>query len=187
MNNDRTVDHMTPEISHTLDGRSLNEAVLADIAAGATVRVDEAHFKKMEATNRRIQEAVADGTPVYGVTTGLGPKVVQALSADEIEEFSLNTVRGRAHSVGEPLTEPVVRAALAIRLNTLLCGASGASPDIARLILSCLNARLTPHVGNTTSTGAADLRWGGSMGLALIGEGQFLGQVGSERSAEVRS
>lgn len=172
------------EKTHRLDGNSLTEAALADIAAGAPVTVDEGAFQTMAATHLVVQKAIAEGKPVYGVTTGLGPKVVQKLSAQEITEFSLNTIRGRAHSVGDPLPRSIVRAALAVRLNTLLKGVAGASPDVARHILACLNTDLVPRIGGTTSIGAADLMWGGSMGLALIGEGRFLGQSDNRTSGE---
>ena len=91
-----------------------------------------------------------------------------------ISQFALKTVRGRAHALGPPLAKPLVRAAMTVRLNSLLTGASGASPAVADHLLACLNADLVPHVGETASIGAADLLWGGSMGLALIGEGRFL-------------
>ncbi|MEM7237586.1 MAG: aromatic amino acid lyase, partial [Pseudomonadota bacterium] len=83
------------------------------------------------------------------------------------------TIRGRAHAVGTPLPPAVIRAALAIRTHTLLSGATGARPGLAEHIAACLNAGLTPVVGETGSIGAADLMWGGMIGLGLIGEGEM--------------
>ncbi|WP_373090039.1 aromatic amino acid lyase [Sneathiella sp.] len=167
-----------------LDGRSLSLEVLAEIAFGRPVDIDTSAVDVMTKTNNLLLEFAAAGKPIYGVTTGLGPRVKQVLAADEIEEFALKTIRGRAHSVGNPLPRAVVRAAMAIRLNTLLIGASGASPRVARHIEACLNADLVPVIGETASTGAADLLWGGSMGLALIGEGAFLGKENSANFAK---
>jgi len=90
-------------------------------------------------------------------------------------EFAVKTIRGRAHAVGTPLSRHLTRAAMTVRLNSLLTGASGASPNIASHLLVCLNADLVPVVGETASVGAADLLWGATMGLALMGEGRFLG------------
>lgn len=162
----------------------MTETALADIAAGLAVAPQQACLDTMQASHRRIERAIAEGEPVYGVTTGLGPKVTQRLSADDLSTFSVNTVRGRAHAVGKPLSKPLVRAALAIRLNTLLGGASGASPAVAQHIAACLNADLIPHIGGTTSTGPADLMWGGSLGLALIGEGRFLDTPPGQTAAD---
>ena len=92
--------------------------------------------------------------------------------------MSVRTIRGRAHSVGTPLPREMVRAAMAVRANTLLLGGAGADPAMAHLIVDCLNAGLTPVIGETGSIGAADLMWGGNMGLALIGEGEMQTQAG---------
>ena len=108
-----------------LDGRSLTAAALARIAAGARVSLSTAALDRMAASRAVIEDAVARRAPVYGVTTGLGPKVVDALPEAELEVFALRTVRGRAHSAGPDLPEEVCRAALAVRLNTFLIGAAG--------------------------------------------------------------
>lgn len=168
-----------------LDGRTLNPDVLNKIAFGAPVHVDASAFDCMSARNSQLLAAIARGAPIYGVTTGLGPKVVQSLSEDEINAFSRVTIRGRAHAMGDPLPRDIVRAGMAVRLNSLLCGATGASPSVARHILDCLNADLVPHIGGTVSIGPADLMWGGNFALALVGEGRFLGQQADETSAKI--
>lgn len=168
----------------TLSGTSLSTACLGAIANGGKVEADPDGLLRMERSNALILEAVRSSKPVYGVTTGLGPKVEQVLSEDSISDFSLATVRGRAHCAGHPLPRAWVRAAMATRLNTLLIGASGASPAVAHHLVACLNADLVPVVGETASTGASDLLWGASMGLALIGEGAFLGQAHGATSAQ---
>lgn len=175
---------MHAEQTHRLDGRSLTVCALAEIAAGARVDVDANRLRSMDASNQLLRRAIADGEGIYGVTTGLGPKVMQRLSPDELAEFSRNTIRGRAHAIGAPLPRSVVRAALAVRLNTLLSGATGASSLVAKHVAACLNADLVPHIGETTSIGPADLMWGGAMGLALIGEGRFLGMGAGRPSSE---
>lgn len=168
----------------TLDGKALSTGCLYAISAGGKVKADPNALSCMERTNALILQAVRSSKPVYGVTTGLGPKVEQALSADSVAKFAVQTIRARAHAVGPPLSRQMVRAAMATRLNTLLIGASGASPNVARHLEACLNADLVPVVGETASTGAADLLWGASMGLALIGEGSFLGEDPEAHSAE---
>lgn len=159
-----------------LDGNTLGVGDVGRIARGAHVTLDAAALARMDATNTHIQDAAATGKPVYGVTRGLGPKVVQALDAAQIDAFSRATVLGRAQSLGAALPADVVRAAMTIRINGLLTGASGAHPRVAEHVAACLNANLVPRIGAFGSVGAADLLWGGAMARALIGEGRFLGQ-----------
>ena len=173
-----------PKDKTTLSGKALSIGALYEIAGGKSVQSDPSALDRMAKSNALILDAVNDAKPVYGVTTGLGPRVVRSLTPDKIDEMALNTVRGRAHSLGRPLSREMVRGAMATRLNTLLIGASGAAPDVAMHIEACLNADLVPVVGETASTGAADLLWGGTMGLALVGEGLFLGEPEGDLSAE---
>ncbi|MDX1710947.1 MAG: aromatic amino acid lyase [Rhodovibrionaceae bacterium] len=155
-----------------LDGSSLTADVLSDSARDARqVRLSEEGLARMAAARRLVDAAVAHGEPVYGVTTGLGARVGEALPAEALSEFSYQTLRGRAHAVGSPLPPQVVRAAMIVRLNTLLSGAAAASPAVAEHLLACLNAGLVPVVGESASVGAGDLVWNATLGLALVGEG----------------
>lgn len=160
-------------MSVLLDGAALTIGDLRRLAEGAPAALAEPALARMAAARAVIERAVAERRPVYGVTTGLGPKVVEALPEAELEAFALTTVRGRAHSAGADLPEPVCRAALAVRLNTLLIGAAGARPELAALMAACLNAGLAPAIRSVGSIGAADLMWGGDFGLALVGEGRM--------------
>ncbi len=158
----------------TLSGAGLNIESLYAVAYGCEVRIEPDALLRMAESNALIVDAARTGKPVYGVTTGLGPQVGTVLSEEMINQFALKTIRGRAHALGPPLAKPLVRAAMTVRLNSLLIGASGTSPAVAKHLLACLNADLVPSVGETASIGAADLLWGGSMGMAVIGEGRFL-------------
>lgn len=158
----------------TLNGNGVSLKDLSDIAAGAAqVTLCDDALARMAKTRQVIDDAVKNRTPVYGVTTGLGPKAVEALPEEDLAAFALTTVRGRAHSAGADLSETQCRAALTIRLSTLLTGAAGVRPELAVFIADCLNAGLAPAIRSVGSIGAADLMWGGDMGLALIGEGRM--------------
>ncbi|MEM7747031.1 MAG: aromatic amino acid lyase [Pseudomonadota bacterium] len=157
-----------------LDGTAMSIAMVNAIATGTSVAATSAGLTRMADSNAIILKAVDEGRPVYGVTTGLGAKATQSLTREEAAEFATKAIRGRAHAIGKPLPRTVVRAAMAIRLNSLLTGASGAAPAIAKHIEACLNADLVPSIGETASVTVADLLWGGTFGLAMIGEGNFL-------------
>lgn len=156
-----------------LTGRALTAGTLKQICDGAPVILDTLALARMADTRRVIEDAVAQGKPVYGVTTGLGPKVVHALPAEELDAFAMRAVRGRAHAAGDDFDENLCRAILAVRLNTLLIGAAGVRPALAELMAACLIAGLAPAIRETGSIGPADLMQGGDFGLAMIGEGRM--------------
>lgn len=168
----------------TLTGAGLTPEALARIGEGEGVALDPAGLARMAETRTMLQTAIDEGRPMYGITTGLGPRVVDRLSVEEQAAMSVNTLRGRAHAVGPPLPRAAIRAAMAIRANTLLTGAAGADPALARALADCLNADLTPVVGETGSIGAADLMWSATMGLPLIGEGEMETRGGRRPAAE---
>jgi len=162
-----------------LNGETLKLAQVQAIADGANISLNPSGLARMAEARKLIDAAVRDRTPVYGVTTGLGPRVVEALNEDEISAFALSAVRGRAHSAGDDLPEAACRAAIGVRINTLLTGAAGARPEMAEHLAACLNAGLSPVIRGVGSIGAADLMWGGDFGLALIGEGRMWRAGGS--------
>jgi len=98
-----------------LSGEALTLDDVRAIANGASVSLGQSGLDRMATSRKLIDAAVRNRTPVYGVTTGLGPRVVEALSEEEISAFALSAVRGRAHSAGDNLPEGACRAALGRR------------------------------------------------------------------------
>ncbi len=163
-----------------LTGDDLSVTNLERAASGACdVALSSEGLARMTQARTLVDRAVAERTPVYGVTTGLGARVTEALDANTLADFSLQTIRGRAHAVGTPLPVDVVRASMIVRANTLLKGAAAAQPVIAEHLVACLNARVTPVVGDMASIGAGDLVWNATMALGLIGEGPMQGADGA--------
>ncbi len=158
----------------TLYGKALTTQSLQAIASGAPVALCREGIAVMHAARAVIEAATGSGQPIYGVTTGLGPKVVDTMPDSAVDTFSVATIRGRAHAVGNPLPAAQVRAGMAVRANTLLSGAAGARAALAEHIVTCLNHNLTPAIPETGTIGVADLGWGGALGSALIGEGHML-------------
>ncbi len=155
-----------------ITGRDLTPAALAAIARGAAeVVVDPGARERMQAAADVVRRAAEAGAPIYGVTTGLGPQVVDRLQEDELAAFSLATVRGRAMAVGEPLSAELTRAAMAVRLNGLCAAGAGAAPALADGLAGLLNAGVHPCIPGSGSVGASDLCLLAHVGLTLIGEG----------------
>ena len=156
-----------------LNGDGLSFAALAAVARDhRPVAIDPTAAARMAASRAVVERYVDENRPAYGLTTGLGPRVSHRLSRDEMADFSRLTVLGRAVALGEPLPEPVVRAAMTVRLNGLLAGGAGASPRIAESLAAMLNAGLHPVVPSSGSVGASDLCLMAHIALAVIGEGE---------------
>ena len=127
----------------------------------------------VESSRMFVEDAIRKAQPVYGLTTGLGARVTETLDKDQLTDFSYQTLRGRAHSLGEQLPVEIVRGAMIARINTMMTGASGVSPEVPEFMVRCFNRNITPVVGSIGSIGASDLCMGATMGLSFIGAGKM--------------
>lgn len=156
-----------------LDGGALSPETVTDIArGGAPVAIAPEARARIEASAAVVARAAETDIPVYGLTTGLGHRVVDRIDGHAAAAFSLQTLRGRAMSVGERLPTELTRAAMAVRCNGLCAGGSGATGAIADGLAALLNARVHPCIPRTGSVGASDLCMLAHVGLTLIGEGE---------------
>ncbi len=157
-----------------LDGATLTPCALRRIAAGASVSLDSGSAERMAAGRRIVDRYLAESIPAYGLTTGLGMRADQMLTPEEAAEFSYRMVRGRAQAVGPLLTPEQVRAVMAVRLNTMLNGAAGASAEIAPALLAALNNGFIAAMPRIGSIGTGDLVAMAALAHALIGEGEAI-------------
>ena len=157
-----------------LTGRDLTAAELSAVARdGREVALAPEAEGRLTAGRQVVEAVIKSDTPVYGITRGLGPQVTHSLSRGDMAEFSLRTLRGRAHAIGPALARDQVRAVMAVRLNGLLLGGAGITPAIAQLLAEMLNRRLHPVLRSIGSVGASDLCVLAHLGLALVGEGEI--------------
>jgi histidine ammonia-lyase len=169
-----------------ITGRDLTAGQLESVARkAATVEIDPAARARIEAAHAVVTRAVAESRPVYGVTTGLGSRVTERLAPEEVERFSLRTVRGRATAVGERLPAELTRAAMTVRLNGLCAGGAGAAPAVVDGIAALLNAGVHPLIPRSGSVGAADICMLAFVGLTLVGEGEA--ELDGERLASAQA
>ncbi len=127
--------------------------------------------ERMAAAHEVVLAYLSDGRPAYGLTTGLGALVVDAVAPSAAAEFSRLTVLGRANAVGPGLPSDVVRAALLVRAAGLARGGSGARPEVVHALLALLEHGVHPVVPAFGSTGASDICMLAHVGLVLLGEG----------------
>jgi histidine ammonia-lyase len=136
------------------------------------VELDPGARARMASAREVVETYLSEGRQAYGLTTGLGSRVVHGVPEDARAGFSRHTVLGRANSVGPPLSTEVVRAALLVRANGLARGGSGARPELAEALVALLERGVHPLVPSIGSIGAADICVLAHVGLVLLGEGE---------------
>jgi histidine ammonia-lyase len=115
---------------------------------------------------------IAAGTPVYGVTTGVGTLHDRPVAPAKAPAHQRALLRSHAAGAGDPLPPATVRAAMAVRLNQLGAGGGGASDALLDALADALGAGVVPVVRNVGSLGTGDLPGLADIGLALLGEGE---------------
>ncbi|MDE1852183.1 MAG: aromatic amino acid lyase [Thaumarchaeota archaeon] len=158
----------------TVDGRSLSlESAIEVAEGGARVKASPTSLKQMEKFRALLEQKLARGDVVYGVNTGFGSLSDKVVRPEHLEELQLNLIRSHSAGVGSPLPAEVVRAAMVIRLNSLLNGNSAVRREVAELIVGLLNKGVTPYVPEFGSLGASgDLVPSAHMALTMVGEGK---------------
>lgn len=145
---------------------------LLAVIDGARVELGADARARIAASRAVVDVAVARGDAIYGLTTGVGHGQDTRLSADELRAQQRMLVTTHAGGVGPPLPTELVRAALAVRLNGIAQGGSGASVAAADVLAAMLNARVHPIVPATSSVGAGDLGAMAAMAQVAIGTGR---------------
>lgn len=162
-----------------LDGQSLTAPLLARIAAGEGVSLDEGALAKVAENRAVVDRIVAEGRTVYGINTGFGQFATVVIPPDQLQQLQLNLVRSHSAGVGEPLPKDQTRALMAARINCLLKAHSGIRPEPIHLLGECLNRDIVPIVPSQGSVGASgDLAPLAHMALLLVGEGLAWGSAG---------
>lgn len=163
-----------------LSGELTLEEVAA-VAGGAAIELDPGALERVAANRRVLEEALESGAPIYGITTGFGALVSERVPPGFHRRLQVNLLRSHAAGTGPELPAPVVRAAMAVRINSLLLGHSGVRPVVLEQIAELLNAGWVPVVPRTGSLGASgDLAPSAHAFLPLIGEGRVRDGAGRE-------
>ncbi|MEB3220252.1 MAG: aromatic amino acid ammonia-lyase [Nostocales cyanobacterium 94392] len=141
-----------------LGNDSLTIDNLASVARdGKQVRLTEnpAILQGIQASCDFISDAVESGKPIYGVTSGFGGMADVVISPEEASELQTNLVWFLKSGAGKKLPISDVRAAMLLRANSHLHGASGIRLELIRRMEIFLNAGVTPHVYEFGSIGAS--------------------------------
>lgn len=158
-----------------LDGRSLTLEDLLPVLADEPLELSTAAsvVDAVRASRRVVEEHVAAGDVVYGLTTGFGKLKSEAIARDDLRTLQRNLVLSHCCGVGEPMPAGEVRAAQVLRLNGLLRGHSGVRLELLQKLVRLFNARFVPVVPQQGSVGASgDLAPLAHMAAAYMGHGE---------------
>ena len=150
---------------------TLDDVVAA--ARGEPVELSPGAAERMAASRAVVEDKVARGETVYGVTTGIGSLANVRISPEQAERLQHDIVRSHATAVGPPLSETETRAMLALRAHVLALGRSGVRPVVVEHMVEMLNRGVIPVVPERGSLGASgDLAPLAHLALPLIGLGE---------------
>lgn len=169
----------------TIDGYSLTITDVARAARGEerAFTLSNQSLARVQQSRKLVDDWVASGKVIYGITTGFGEFANVTIPIHQIEELQQNLIRSHSAGVGTPLRSEVVRAMLLLRANALAKGFSGVRPVVIETLLQCLEHDLLPVVPSRGSVGSSgDLAPLAHLTLALIGEGEMSVASGNDRT-----
>src|SRR5213594_1419664 len=159
-----------------LNGEQISLVQLAAVASGGeAVHITDLARPRILASRKLIEQIIERDAVVYGVNTGFGKLAEVRIRRHELRQLQLNLVRSHACGIGNPLSEPEVRAMMLLRANVLALGLSGVRYEVIELLCEMLNRRIYPVVPEKGSVGASgDLAPLSHLALTLVGEGEAL-------------
>ncbi|HEX5027474.1 MAG TPA: aromatic amino acid ammonia-lyase [Gaiellaceae bacterium] len=148
----------------TLDdvGRVARDAERVELAPEAVER--------MLARRAIVERVSSEGTPAYGVTTGVGMRRDASVDAREAAAFNRSAILGHLVGLGPSTSEEVVRAALVCHANGLVAGYQGVRPAVVERYTAALNGSATASVHALGTVGQADLALNADLAYGVLGD-----------------
>jgi histidine ammonia-lyase len=163
------------------DGASLTMNALSAAARDPNIRIEITREirERVIASRKLLDEFVASGRIIYGVTTSVGGFVNWLVPATMAEEVQNNVLRCVQSNVGDHIDDTYVRASMLARINSLGRGASAISIENLEKFVEMYNSGILPCIPEKGSLGTS-----GDLGplacIALVGTGQWRAKYNGE-------
>ena len=140
---------------------------------GAPARLDPSCDACIAGGALRLAEIAAGSLPVYGVNTGFGKLASIRIDAADVATLQRNLILSHCCGVGAPLSGPIVRLIMTLKLISLGRGASGVRLAVVRLIEAMLERGVVPVIPEKGSVGASgDLAPLAHLSAVMMGQGE---------------
>jgi len=151
----------------------------------AKVSISAQAQQRLIGSRHLLFDLTYSNTPIYGLNTGVGWNKDEAVPASHCAEYNRKLILSHCTGLPPYAREEDVRAALLTRLNILLLGATGISPEIPAFYADLLNHQIHPLIPEQGSVGQADLALMSFVGLTILGEGQvhYKGEIAEAKLA----
>jgi histidine ammonia-lyase len=131
--------------------------VVAAARHGEAVALAPGAIAAMRRSRAVVQDVLAGGEPVYGLTTGVGERKSYLLDPAERQRFNHRLVLNHRIAQGDAAPADVVRGAMLCLANSYAKGVTGVRPELAEMIVTLLNEGFAPPVRRLGSIGQGDL------------------------------
>jgi histidine ammonia-lyase/phenylalanine ammonia-lyase len=141
-----------------IDGDSLTLDFVRRVArseARVSLSSDTRVRSRLEASVALKESLIAEGRPIYGVTTGFGDSAHRQISSPNAEALQSALVRMLGCGTGSYAGVDEARATVLVRANCLARGHSAVRPVILERLLDLLNCDITPAIREQGSVGAS--------------------------------
>lgn len=144
---------------------------VAEGRAGLRLDAGAALRARLDASAAWLEDGLARGEPVYGVTTGVGASVGNQIPPALRDEMPLYLVRFHGCGTGRLLDDDEAAAVLVVRAAALVQGWSGVRPLVIERLCELATQRVLPCIPAEGSVGASgDLTPLSYVASLLVGE-----------------
>lgn len=143
------------------------------------ISINEETIKLLDKSFNFLLEFSKDKV-IYGINTGLGPMAQYKVETSQQKALQYNLIRSHSAGSGERIPDSYVKAAMLVRLRSIIQGKSGIHPSCAKLLVELINNNVFPYIPEHGGVGASgDLVQLSHLALILIGEGEvcFQGKI----------
>ena len=159
-----------------IDGKKLRIEDVHEVARNHDrVKLAAAARKAVLKCRKTVEELVAEGQLIYGVTTGIGELARVHVPPEVGRELQKRIVFSHSAGVGKFFEEDEVRAAMLLRANTLSRGYSAVRLRLLETLMKMINKNVIPAVNEKGSVGTSgDLSPLSQIAEVVMGEGRAL-------------